>query len=509
METILREVLAEDKSLLCRRDELIVALEKKIPPNKSRDFASIKRALSFNVGEKFFVGEDADREATKAEVAKILKEGGLQEARVNFVVETFVKALDWDKPITPTLEKKSDTAKSVAFPSVAEVFKKAKAEQKVSTTTPQKTNQQPTPKPTAPQQQSPPKPSTPPQQSATAPSNKNNQSATTLSTNQKNLFIGALCFLMLMLFFAAGKGSNPSTSTTPPPASSASNAQQTETTQNLSPSPPPEDTSYLNAQTDLSLNGIDLGASVEQLVLSWGEPNQRERRDDGNFTYAYDTINVGIVDGKVHSFMTRDPKFKTLRGLRVGSTYSEVIDKYGTDSMNMNNGNLVLYEYPFTSLDGKHSLLRFAVDGNERVEYISIRILEEEAPKKKDNSGIDENTKQAATAFLRFHEAITDKNYSAAFNIFSDERKENMNYDVQAFAKGYSNTITSEITDLNLVSTSDNRVVMNYILDARDRAGGGRTLYQQFSGQVEMLKIGGEWKIAATQSKRIKEVMER
>ena len=175
----------------------------------------------------------------------------------------------------------------------------------------------------------------------------------------------------------------------------------------------------------------------------------------------------------------------------------------------MNNGNLVLYEYPFTSLDGKHSLLRFAVDGNERVEYISIRILEEEAPKKKDNSGIDENTKQAATAFLRFHEAITDKNYSAAFNIFSDERKENMNYDVQAFAKGYSNTITSEITDLNLVSTSDNRVVMNYILDARDRAGGGRTLYQQFSGQVEMLKIGGEWKIAATQSKRIKEVMER
>ena len=220
------------------------------------------------------------------------------------------------------------------------------------------------------------------------------------------------------------------------------------------------------------------------------------------------------MNGKVDAFVTRDPKFKTKRGLHVGSTYSEVIDKYGTDSMGMNNGNLVLHEYPFNSLDGKYSLLRFAVDGNGRVEYISIRILEEEAPKKddtkkKDDSGIDENTKQAAAAFLRFHEAITDKNYSAAFNLFSDERKEEMDYNVRAFAQGYSDTITSEITDLKLVSTSNNYVVMDYVLDARDRAGGGKTLYQQFRGQVEMVKVGGEWKIAATQSKRVKEVMER
>lgn len=580
MEKILREVLLEDKSLLCRRDELITALQNKVPANKSRDFASIKRALALNVGEKFFVGK-SDKEATKTEIAKILKEGGLQEARVNFVIETFVKALDWDKPITPTLEKKSDTAKSVAFPSVAEVFKKAKAEQKVSTTTPQKTNQQLTPKPTTPQQQSPPKPSTPPQQPATAPSNKNNQSATTLSTNQKNLFIGVLCFLMLMLFFAAGRDSNPSTLT---PDSST-------------PSLPPEDTSYLNARTDLSLNGIDLGLDVQQMVKFWGEPREKERREDGFLTYYYGSIAVGIVDGKVHSFVTDNPKFKTKRGLHVGSSYSEVMDAYGTNSIDMQADNLTLREYPFTSLDGKKSLLRFAINSSGQVVYISIRIVDNPSPLGenwiKDDNGvylwnpepqegeritwsggfvqdgnykfaegtgvvkwynkngeivqtdegtlkhgqrhgkfkhtfksgnveyinwengkeikddIDDNTRQAATAFLRFHEAISNKDYSVAFNLFTDRRQEEMDYNLRAFAQGYSNTITSEITDLELVSSSNNRVVMNYILDARDRAGGGRTLYQQFSGQVEMVKVGGEWKIAATQSKRIKEVMER
>ena len=107
MEELLREVLAEDKSLLCRRDELIAALEEKVPNDLRRDFASVKKAISLNVGEKFFVGDDADRETTKTEVAKILKDGGLQEARINFVINTFVKALDWDKPKIPVLPVKT------------------------------------------------------------------------------------------------------------------------------------------------------------------------------------------------------------------------------------------------------------------------------------------------------------------------------------------------------------------------------------------------------------------
>ena len=64
LEKILREALAEDKSLLSRRDELLAALEKKVPSTLRRDFTSIKKAISLNVGEKFLVGEQ-DKEATK------------------------------------------------------------------------------------------------------------------------------------------------------------------------------------------------------------------------------------------------------------------------------------------------------------------------------------------------------------------------------------------------------------------------------------------------------------
>lgn len=106
MEELLRELLATDKSLLCRRDEFIAALEEKIPNDLRRDFAAIKKAISLNVGEKFFIG-NSDKEATKAKVTNILKDGGLQEARINFVIETFVKALDWDKPMIPVLPVKT------------------------------------------------------------------------------------------------------------------------------------------------------------------------------------------------------------------------------------------------------------------------------------------------------------------------------------------------------------------------------------------------------------------
>ena len=579
MEKILHEVLAKDKSLLSRRDELIAELEKNIPPNKSRDFASIKRALSFNVGEKFCVG-DANREATKAEVAKILKEGGLQETRIDFVINTFVKALDWDKPKIPLPEKKSNDAKESESKKVAETFKEAKTEQKSSA---------PPPKPSPPPKQRPkltyqppPKPTTPPQ-----------QATDTQSANKKNLLIGLICVAMLALFFVAGRSSNPSTPL-------ASNTQQVETTQNLSSSPPHEETAYLNARTDLSLNGMDLDISITEAEKILGRPNRIEKVD-GYDRYIYsDNFYIAVINGKVNAFVTSDPKFKTKRGLHVGSTYSEVIDKYGADSMNTTAGNLTLREYPFISIDGKKGLLRFAVDGNGRVEYISIRIVEEppaldehwikdangvylwnpqpqegeritwsggsvqdsaykfadgsgvvkwynkngelvqtdegiyksgqrhgkfkhtfksgkveyitwENGKEVQNtsSGIDNNVRQAAATFERYHQLITDGNYSAAFNLFTEARKEEMNYNVQTFAKGYSSTITSEIIDLQLVSSSDSYVVMDYILDARDRAGGGRTLYQRFRGQVEMIKVDNEWKIGETHSKRVKEVMER
>lgn len=304
---------------------------------------------------------------------------------------------------------------------------------------------------------------------------------------------------------------NKSNTPNQPPVQQAQQTQQVQ--QNQQPAPV-EDTSYLNARTDLSLNGMDLGIPIDEAKRILGNPREI-KNVDGYDRYIYsDSFYIAVINGKVNAFVTHDPKDKTLRGLHVGSTYGEVVDAYGSNSKDMEIEGLILHEYGFNSIDGKYSLLRFAVNSSNRVEYISIRVVEDERPQQSQQptapkSDIDENVKQAATAFVAYHKAITNKNFSAAFNLFTDERQANMKYDVQAFARGYSDTITSEITDLSLVSQSPTRVVMNYVLDARDRAGGGKTLYQQFSGQVVMVNVRGEWKIASTESRRINQVMER
>lgn len=125
MEKILREVLAENKNILARRDDLISALNEKVPPELKRKYASIRKALELNVGEIFAIGEE-DHETAKAKATQILKDSGMQEARVNLVIETFVKALDWDKP--PVEIEPPPAPKPPPKKSVEEIFNKAKVE---------------------------------------------------------------------------------------------------------------------------------------------------------------------------------------------------------------------------------------------------------------------------------------------------------------------------------------------------------------------------------------------
>ena len=499
MEKILHEVLAEDKSLLCRRDELIAVLEKKVPGNLSRDLAPIKKALTLNIGEKFFVGE-ADRETSKKEIEEILKSSGMRADRINFVIETFAKALDWDKSSVLVQEEPKVEEPKVKVPPFSEVYrqqKEAAAQAAKSSEAKKNTRQN--------QGMRLPPPTSNSNSNSNSTSPPNSTPIQNSSDNKNKILIGLVCVLAAALLFVISGQSRNENSPTQNSLTESSTAQNS-STQSASV----EDTSYRNAQTDLSLNGMDLGISVDELTRRIGRPLRIEKVD-GYDRYVYsDEFYVTVVGGKVNAFVTRRPSDKTLRGLHVGSTYGEVIDKYGTNSKDMDHQGLTLHEYPFNSLDGQYSLLRFAINSSGRVEYISIRIVEEPAsPKQENNSAIPENVKQAAAAFVSYHNAITNGNFPAAFDLFTDERKAKMDYNIRGFASGYSDTISSEVTDLKLVSNSGDTVVMNYILDARDRAGGGRILYQQFSGQVVMIRVGGVWKIASTESRRIKEVMER
>ena len=497
MEKILLELLKEDRSLLLRNKELLDELEKRISPGARRKFSSLKMALENNVGVIF--AKESDISVAKEEAKKLLAEIGMDSAKADSVIKIFENVLGELQEIyaaeaAPPPEPEPEPPKveppkvELSKPEPPKVEPQKFEPPKVEPPKPEPQKHQPLkiePPKVEPPKTQPPKQTPPPTQE---------------KSKVKNLVIGAVVLLALAGFLSSGSDQKQNTSSPPPQSSSSSQSGTVTTVQQ------PE------AKTDLSLNGIDLGLDAGKMIEYWGEPLERERREDGNFTYHYGSIDVGVVDGKVHSFVTRDPKYKTLRGLHVSSTYDEVAGEYGTNSKNMALNELMLYEYPFTSLDGQYGLLRFAVNKANKVEYISVRIPDPEPAQNQQNretkSDIDENTKQAAIAFIKYHEAITNKDFSTAFSIMAPAQRDRLGPTLRDFSSGYSTTISSEITQLDLVSTSSDFVVMNYVLDARDRRSNG-ILYQQFSGQVEMEKSGGEWKIYSTHSKKIKEVMER
>ena len=448
MENLLREILSQDKAILSRRDELLSELDKKVTGDLSRSYAPIKRAINSNVGEIFFVGE-SDKEATKEKVREILKSSGMQEARINFVIETFTNALDWDKPQSP-----------------------------VPT---------PEPEPPTPNPPNPPPVSTPTQNE--------------IRINKNTLFaIIGICILTVAIIWNNVK--NDSRSNTP--AQSNQIEQNQPEPQIILPADEPD--SYKRGRSELSFNGMDVGITTAELERNLGKPDRIENLDGGYVRYWYGNFYAAIKDGIIDAFVSRESRFQTLRGISTGANYSDVIDKYGKNYTTTKLDDLILYEYDCRSIDDKKGLLRFAVDRNNRVEYIGARIVAE--PEPEPTPKVSENVRQAEAALSGYYEAMTNKDYYAAFNMFTAEHKGRMGGTVSKFSQGYRNTISCKIVDIQLVSESDNVVVLNYVLDSRDRADGG-ILYQQFSGQAEMVRYGGEWKINFARSTRTKRFMER
>ena len=497
MEKILAEILVADKNILARRDDLISALDEKVPSNLSRDYAPIKKAINLNVGEIFFVN---DLDTAKAEAEEILKSSGMQEARINFVIDTFANAIEIQNKKIAEIEAKAE-AERIAKQAAENAKKSPQPEPNVP------------PPPTYPK---PPAPIVPPQQNTQSQQNSQVQPQQTYQPqpvqnipaqpdNTKKILVGVICGLAIALLAVIGNKSSDNNSAQP-----VQENFQTEVTENNSSSTSQNQRdavrqtaqNYHNAKTDLSLNGMDLEMSADELENILGTPREYKPVEDHTRYIYSDNFYASVQNGKVIAFVTHDANFKTYRGVHVGSTYSDVATAYGTNSMDMAYDGMMLYEYPFTSQEGNKGLLRFAVK-NGIVNYISARITETYSQQPQQNN-IDQNTKNAATAFVNYHKAITNKDFYAAFNYFSEDRRRKMKNDVQAFSKGYTETISSEITDLKLVSTSDSVVVMNYILDAKDRRSDGSILYQQFSGQVEMVKEYGDWKISDAHSKKIK-----
>lgn len=133
--------------------------------------------------------------------------------------------------------------------------------------------------------------------------------------------------------------------------------------------------------SDLSLGGLALGYTVDQMHDILGKENSSKQKGRYMFYY-YDDIQVGVKDGKIDALVSENSSAETKRGIHQGSALQDVFYKYGTDYIKMDYNDLFLYEYTFTAITGKQGIMRFAVNKSDNhVQYISVRIPEEETAK--------------------------------------------------------------------------------------------------------------------------------
>ena len=133
--------------------------------------------------------------------------------------------------------------------------------------------------------------------------------------------------------------------------------------------------------TNLSLGGLDLGLTVDEMHNRLG--NETSTKTDGAFQYYYyDNLKAGIQNGKITSLVSDGSAVKTKSGIHEGSSLDDVIQAYGNNYMRMAYDNLFLYEYEFEGIHGQKGILRFAINQSDnKVNYISVRI--KDAPKAK------------------------------------------------------------------------------------------------------------------------------
>ena len=261
-------------------------------------------------------------------------------------------------------------------------------------------------------------------------------------------------------------------------------------------------------KTDLSLGGLDLGMSLDDMQKVMGKENSKKDSEDlkGLVFYKYDILRAGVIDNKVHSLVSDGSSAKTKRGLHEGSSYQDMIDAYGSDYTKMNYKDKTLYEYTFKTLNGEDGLLRFAINKSDnKVAYISVRIPEGDESTQKQTQPVD--VAGAKQAFVNYHKAISQKHLDDAYGMMTPACQNHMG-DLSSYASGYKDTLSSSVDNLTVVSSSSDQVVMNYRLIARDRYKGNKVKVQKFAGTVTMVKQNGSWKIGQTQSSKVDEYIE-
>lgn len=222
-----------------------------------------------------------------------------------------------------------------------------------------------------------------------------------------------------------------------PPTKPVHEKQDEQLTESVAPpkptAPAPKPEVKVNV-SDLSLGDISIGFSKERVYTLIGLENQiTDSEFSGHLRYQYPDMEVVITRNVVTAFISKTARVSTSRGIHQGSSLRDVINAYGEGYSSFEFDGSTLYEYPFTSTDGKNCLLRFAIK-NGIVDYISGRVI---------NISADDPYNGARETFREYYRFITEKKYRNAYEILSAKQKERRGT-FDEFINSYSNTISNE-----------------------------------------------------------------
>lgn len=267
-----------------------------------------------------------------------------------------------------------------------------------------------------------------------------------------------------------------------------------------------EEKNILSVNSDLSLGGVELGYSIEQMHKVLGKETSIDEKNSYKF-YNYSDIQVGIKNGKVDALVSNSSAVATKRGIHQGSSLKDVFDKYGDNYNKMDYDDLILYEYTFATDNNKNGILRFAISkSNNQVNYISVRIPEEDLNTKSitttDNSTSNvTNANEAAQALNNYYAAINKHDMRAAYNILSDDMQTHMG-SLNDYADGYKTTLSDSISNVQVTSNSGDEIALSYTLTARDSYNSNSIKEQTFACTALLSKKTGSWHIVDMSAKK-------
>ena len=280
-----------------------------------------------------------------------------------------------------------------------------------------------------------------------------------------------------------------------PPAESTKERQEERVTETSVSAPIPEVKTNIS---DLSLGNICIGFSKERVFELIGLESQiTDPEFSGHLRYQYPDMEVIITHNVVTAFVSKTAKVNTARGIHQGSSFQDMINAYGKNYNSFYYDGSVLYEYPFTSTDGKSCLLRFAIK-NDIVDYISGRAVDIVAVDVYDG---------ARETFREYYRFITEKKYDNAYDILSAKQKERRGT-FDKFVTSYTNTISNEVENIGVRSIDANNISIEYTLSTRDKLNNGRVKVQRFKGEAILVYRDSRWLIDYAKSSKISEHIE-